>query len=160
VESLHGGHDGRRGTQKPWTGGRKIDRGDFDRRSNAPSRYFQPLTSVAQARALPKPVPGTLFRWVKLVSWFESGLFAALLFFWIAPGFHSQTSLFGLLHGIGYLGLCALIFIALMRREAPWPLFAATLTPVGPFGTVIGIELIERRGWGIERAGRGSSQPG
>jgi hypothetical protein len=47
--------------------------------------------------------------------------------------------------------LCGLIFVALLRREAPWPLFAATLTPIGPFGTVIGIELIERRGWGIER---------
>ena len=107
----------------------------------ATARYAQPL---------PKPVPGTLFRWVKLAAWFELALFAALLFFWLAPGYHSQTSLFGLLHGLGYLVLCALIFWALMRREAPWPLFAGTLTPVGPLGTVIGIELIERRGWGIE----------
>ncbi len=74
----------------------------------------------------------------------------SLVFFWIAAGYDSQTALFGLLHGVGYLGLCALIFWAVMRREAPWPLFAATLTPVGPFGTVIGIELIERRGWGVE----------
>jgi hypothetical protein len=96
-------------------------------------------------------VPGPLFRWVKIASWCESFLFATLLIFWIAPGYASETSLFGLLHGIGYLGLCALIFVALMRREAPWPLFAATLTPVGPFGTVVGVELIERRGWGIER---------
>jgi hypothetical protein len=100
--------------------------------------------------ALPKPVPGRLFRWVKIVSWVESGLFAALLFFWLAPGYHSETSLFGLMHGIGYLGLCALILVALYHREVPWPLFAATLTPVGPFGTVVGIELIERRGWGID----------
>src|SRR3954447_1328945 len=103
------------------------------------------------AEALRKPVPAALFRWVKIASWFESCLFAALLFFWIAPGYASQTSLFGLLHGIGYLGLCALIFWAVMRGEAPWPLLAATLTPVGPFGTLIAIELIERRGWGIER---------
>ena len=101
--------------------------------------------------ALPRPVPGRLFRWVKIASWFESALFAALLFFWIASGYASETSLFGLLHGVGYLGLCALIFWAVMRREAPWPLLAATLTPVGPFGTVIAIELIERRGWGIGR---------
>ena len=101
--------------------------------------------------ALPKPVPGRLFTVVKVASWFELCLFAALLFFWIAPGYHSETSLFGLLHGVGYLALCALIFVALIRREAPWPLFAATLTPVGPLGTVIGIELIERRGWGIQR---------
>ena len=111
------------------------------------------VTTAEQVQPLPKPVPGTLFRWVKYASWFESCLFAALLFFWIAPGYHSETSLFGLLHGVGYLGLCALVFVALLRREAPWPLFAATLTPIGPFGTVIGIELIERRGWGIERSG-------
>ena len=79
------------------------------------------------------------------------GLFTALLFFWIAPGYDSETALFGLLHGIGYLGLCALIFWAIMRREAPWPLLAATLTPFGPLGAVIGIELIERRGWGISQ---------
>jgi len=110
------------------------------------------VATAEHASALPKPVPGTLFKWVKYVSWFESGLFAGLLFFWIAPGYGSQTSLFGLLHGVGYLGLCALIFVALLRREAPWPLFAATLTPIGPFGTVIGIELIERRGWGIAKS--------
>jgi hypothetical protein len=95
-------------------------------------------------------VPGPLFRWVKLASWFELCLFASLLFFWIAPGYESQTALFGLMHGLGYLGLCALIFVAIMRRQAPWPLFAATLTPLGPVGSVVGIELIERRGWGIE----------
>jgi hypothetical protein len=99
---------------------------------------------------LPRPVPGRLFRWVKIASWFELGLFTALLFFWIAPGFASETGLFGLLHGVGYLGLCALIFWAIVRREAPWPLLAATLTPFGPLGAVIGIELIERRGWGVE----------
>ena len=109
--------------------------------------------AVAQrSDPLPKPVPGRLFRWVKWGSWAESCLFAALLFFWIASGYDSQTSLFGLLHGLGYLALLALILVAVMRREAPWPLLAASLTPVGPFGTVIGIELIERRGWGIESA--------
>jgi hypothetical protein len=109
------------------------------------------VATAEHTHPLPKPVPGALFRWVKFASWFESGLFAALLFFWLAPGYASQTSLFGLLHGVGYLGLCALIFWAVMRREAPWPLLAATLTPIGPFGTLIGIELIERRGWGIAR---------
>jgi len=110
------------------------------------------VATAEHAHPLPKPVPGTLFKWVKYASWFESGLFAALLFFWLAAGYESQTSMFGLLHGIGYLGLLALIFWAVMRREAPWPLLAASLTPVGPFGTVIGIELIERRGWGIAKS--------
>ena len=109
------------------------------------------MAAADHTHPLGKPIPGRLFRWVKIVSWFESCLFAALLFFWIAPGYDSQTGLFGLLHGVGYLGLCALVFVALLRHEAPWPLFAATLTPIGPFGTVIGIELIERKGWGIQQ---------
>jgi hypothetical protein len=112
------------------------------------------VATLESAHPLRKPVPGTLFRWVKYTSWFESGLFAALLFFWIAPGYHAQTSLFGLLHGLGYLALLALILWAVFRREAPWPLLAASLTPVGPFGTLIGVELIERRGWGIDRPER------
>jgi hypothetical protein len=41
------------------------------------------------------------------------------------------------------------IWIAAVRREAPYTLLAATLTPVGPVGSVIGIELIERKGWGV-----------
>jgi hypothetical protein len=106
-----------------------------------------------------RPVPGTLFHWVKLASWFESALFAALLFFWLAPGFEHETFIFGLSHGLGYIGLCVLIFVAIVRREAPWPLLAATLTPVGPFGSVIGVELIERRGWGISQPGIDTAGP-
>ena len=108
------------------------------------------MSGAKQTHPLPRPVPGRLFHWVKIASWVELCLFATLLFFWIAPGYDSQTALFGLLHGVGYLGLCALILLAIARREAPWPLLAATLTPLGPVGSVVGIELIERRGWGIE----------
>jgi hypothetical protein len=98
---------------------------------------------------LRKPVPGRFFEFVKFASWFEAGLFAALLFFWLAPGFEDETSLFGLMHGLGFIVLCALIWAAVLRREAPYPLLAATLTPVGPFGSVVGIALIEKRGWGV-----------
>jgi hypothetical protein len=98
---------------------------------------------------LPPPVPGRLFRWVKIASWVELGLFAALLFFWLMPGFEHETFIFGLAHGLGYIALCLLIFVTILRREAPWPLLAATLTPVGPVGSVIAIELIERRKLGI-----------
>src|SRR5262249_30098375 len=87
---------------------------------------------------------------------FELCLFTALLFFWIAPGYEGETALFGLAHGLGYLGLCVLILVAILRREGPWPLLAATLTPLGPLGSVIGIELIERRGWGIAASGTGT----
>ena len=96
-------------------------------------------------------MPGRLFFWVKLASWLELCLFAALLFFWLAPGYEGETFVFGLAHGIGYIALCLLILLTIVRRQAPWPLLAATLTPRGPVGSVVGIELIERRGWGIGR---------
>jgi hypothetical protein len=95
--------------------------------------------------ALRKPVPGAFFPWVKWASYIELGLFAALLFFWLAPGFEGETFVFGLSHGIGFIILCLLIWIAVLRREAPYTLLAATLTPAGPVGSVIGIAMIERR---------------
>ena len=110
--------------------------------------------------ALPRPVPGPLFTLCKVASWIELGLFAGLLFFWLAPGFEHETFIFGLSHGIGYIALCLLILLTVIRREAPWPLLAATLTPAGPVGSVIGIELIERKGWGVDPLDRGSSVAG
>ena len=99
-----------------------------------------PPAPVLRARA-----PGALFPWVKRASWVELGLFAALLFFWLVPGFERQTFVFGLSHGIGFILLCLLIFVAVLRRVAPYWLLAASLTPAGPVGSVIGIEVIERR---------------
>jgi hypothetical protein len=104
---------------------------------------------------LRKPVPGPLFVWVKWVSWVELAVFAGLILFWLMPGFETPTMVFGWAHGLGFIALCILIWVACIRREAPYPLLAATLTPVGPLGSVIAIELIERRGWGVAAKGEG-----
>jgi hypothetical protein len=96
-----------------------------------------------------KPVPGELFVWVKRVSWIELAVFAGLLFFWLMPGFETETMVFGWAHGLGFIALCLLIWVACIRKETPYTLLAATVTPAGPVGSVIGIELIERKGWGI-----------
>jgi hypothetical protein len=96
-----------------------------------------------------KPVPGELFVWVKRLSWVELAIFAGLIAFWLLPGFETETMLFGWAHGLGFIALCVVIWIACVRKQAPYTLLAATLTPVGPVGSVIGIELIERKGWGI-----------
>ena len=104
---------------------------------------------------LRKPVPGALFRKVKVLSWIELGIFAALILFWLLPGFDTETMLFGWAHGLGFIALCIVIWVACGKREAPYTLLAATLTPVGPVGSVIGIELIERRGWGVADSPRG-----
>ena len=98
-------------------------------------------------------MPGQLFVWVKRLSWVELAIFAGLIVFWLAPGFETETMLFGWAHGLGFIVLCIVIWIAAVRREAPYTLLAATLTPVGPVGSVIGIELIERKGWGVADRG-------
>jgi hypothetical protein len=104
---------------------------------------------VARRKPFEKPVPGELFVWVKRFSWVELAVFSGLLLFWLLPGFETATMLFGWAHGLGFIALCVVIWIACIRKEAPYTLLAATLTPVGPVGSVIGIELIERNGWGI-----------
>jgi hypothetical protein len=106
---------------------------------------------------LAKPVPGRLFVWVKRLSWVELAIFSALIVFWVLPGFEAETMVFGWAHGIGFVCLCVVIWIAAVRREAPYTLLAATLTPVGPVGSVIGIELIERKGWGVAKKGHEDS---
>jgi hypothetical protein len=100
---------------------------------------------VEQARVLRRPTPGALWPWVKRASWLELAIFTVLVLFWLLPGFDRETFIFGLSHGIGYIALCVLIWIAILRHEAPYTLLAATLTPVGPLGSVIAIEVIERR---------------
>ena len=97
-------------------------------------------------RELPGRAPGALFPWVKRLSLLELAIFIGLLVVWLAPGMEHPTFWFGLAHGIGFILLCLLIWVAVMRREAPFWLLAAALTPVGPVGSTIGIEVIERRG--------------
>jgi hypothetical protein len=91
------------------------------------------------------PVPGPLFGWAKLASYIELVLFAGLLVVWLAPGLEHATFYFGLAHGIGFIVLALVIWAAVLRHEAPYTLLAATLTPVGPVGSVIAIHYLERR---------------
>lgn len=125
----------------------------FPCRSSQPWRCagFSSLRLVSDAPAIDgerefRPrVAGPVFRWVKWASFVELAIFAGLLVVWLLPGLKEATFVFGLAHGIGYIALCLLLWVAILRREAPFWLFAATLTPVGPVGSVIGIEWLERR---------------
>jgi hypothetical protein len=112
----------------------------------SPARAEQAVADETDAaQALRRPAPGPLWPWVKRASWLELAIFCALCFFWLAPGFDHQAMVFGWAHGIGFIALCLLIWLAILRHEAPYTLLAATLTPVGPLGSVIAIEVIERR---------------
>lgn len=91
------------------------------------------------------PVPGRLYELVKVASYVELALFAGLLIVWLAPGMEGATFVFGLAHGIGFIALALLIWFAAIRHEVPYTLLAATLTPVGPVGSVIAIHYIDRK---------------
>jgi len=104
------------------------------------------------ASVLRTPVPGPMFARVKLASYIELALFAALIVVWLAPGLEGPTSILGLAHGLGFVALALFIWAAVLRHEAPYTLLAATLTPVGPVGSVIAIHYIERRTPAAERS--------
>ena len=86
-----------------------------------------------------------MWPWIKRASYFELALFAGLIAVWVAPGLEGATFFFGLAHGLGFVALAIVIWIAALRHEAPYTLLAATLTPVGPVGSVIAIEYLERK---------------
>jgi hypothetical protein len=106
----------------------------------------EPAVIGAQTRpVLRQARPGPLFVWVKRASYAELALFAGLLVVWLLPGLEGATFVLGLSHGLGYIALVLLIWAAILRHEAPYTLLAATLTPAGPVGSVIAIEVLERR---------------
>ena len=74
---------------------------------------------MARRKPFEKPVPGELFVWVKRLSWIELAIFAGLLVFWLLPGFETETMLFGWAHGLGFIALCVVIWIACVRKRGP-----------------------------------------
>jgi hypothetical protein len=120
-------------------------------------------SATTQPHELRRAQPGALYPWVRRASWLETAVFAALVAFWLLPGFAGPTTVFGWAHGIGYLALLGLIFVAVLRHEVPFWLLAATFTPLGPIGSVAGIAYLDRRRFrdGVSGAvgGRGSTQP-
>ena len=115
------------------------------RRVHPAVRYQCRVTPEATAGVLRQPEPGRLYPYVRRASYFELALFSGLLIVWAIPGLDQPTFAFGLAHGVGFVCLAILIWIAVLRHEAPYWLLAATLTPFGPVGSVIGIAHLDRR---------------
>jgi hypothetical protein len=85
------------------------------------------------------------FRAVRIYSAFESLIFAALLVVWIG-GMSQHTQLvIGWIHGIAWICLSIAVAVGCRRGVFPWPLLAATVSPLGPFGSTAGIEVLRRQ---------------
>ena len=85
------------------------------------------------------------FQAVRLYSAFEVLLFTSLLVVWIGRVDEGAEAVLGWSHGIGWILLCLLVYEGCRRRVFPWPLLAATVSPLGPVGSSVGIEVVRHR---------------
>ena len=85
------------------------------------------------------------FQAVRLYSAFEVVLFSALLVVWLGELSAEAKTVLGWCHGVGWILLCCLVYLGCVRRVFPWPLLAATVSPLGPVGSSLGLELLARR---------------
>jgi uncharacterized membrane protein len=91
------------------------------------------------------------FQAVRLYSLAEVCVFAALLVVAIGELSEDAEQVLGWTHGIGWIVLCLLVAHGARRGTFPWPLLAATVSPLGPVGSTIGIEYLARRRTGARR---------
>jgi hypothetical protein len=87
----------------------------------------------------------TYFRAVRLYSAIEVCVFTALLVVWIGGLGDDPKLVLGWCHGIGWTFLCGLVLVGCVRRDFPWPVLAATVSPLGPIGATLAIELTARQ---------------
>ena len=87
----------------------------------------------------------TWFGGVRLFSAIEILVFAALLVVAIGDLGETPKAVLGWTHGVGWIVLCVLVYIGCVRRVFPWPLLAATVSPLGPVGSTAGLEWLAHR---------------
>ncbi len=85
------------------------------------------------------------FTAVRLYSLFELTLFGALLVVAIGGLSEDAELVLGWSHGVGWILLCIAVAVGCSRRAFPWPLLAATVSPLGAVGSTVGLELLSRR---------------
>ena len=85
------------------------------------------------------------FQAVRLYSLAEVCVFTALLVVAIGNLNEDLELILGWTHGIGWIILCLLVAYGCGRRVFPWPLLAATVSPLGPVGSTAGLEYLARR---------------
>jgi len=75
------------------------------------------------------------FLTLKRLSFAHSTVYAILLTVWAIPGLHPLEFVFGLAHGLGWIGMCVLSLEAVRARVIPLRLgvAVAVIGAVGPF---------------------------
>jgi hypothetical protein len=81
------------------------------------------------------------FQAVRLYSAAELTVFTALVVVWVGGLSDHAKEILGWCHGFGWIGLCIAIAFGCTRRVFPWPVLAAAVSPLGPLGSTIAIEI-------------------
>ena len=85
------------------------------------------------------------FQAVRIYSLVEVCIFTGLIVTAVG-GFSEHAELIlGWTHGFGWILLCLLVARGAVKRIFPWPLLAATVSPLGPIGSTAGLEYLARR---------------
>jgi hypothetical protein len=87
----------------------------------------------------------SFFQAVRLYSALELMLLTALVVVAVGGFDEDAERVLGWSHGIGWILLCLVVGLGCSRRVLPWPLLAATVSPLGPLGSTIGLEILARR---------------
>src|SRR3712207_4489835 len=88
---------------------------------------------------------------VRLYAGLESLVFLALIVVWQAELSADAKTVRGWVHGFGWIALCLLVAYGYVRKLFPGTLLAATVSPAGPLGALVGFELLVRRSRGAGR---------
>jgi hypothetical protein len=81
------------------------------------------------------------FQAVRRYSQFELVLFSGLVVC-VIMGWDSAELVLGWAHGFGWIFLCGLVGWGWRRGDFNGPVLAATVSPLGPLGSTIGIEWL------------------
>jgi hypothetical protein len=88
-----------------------------------------------------------LFQFLRALSFANSAVFTALLVFWLAPGYSTETTVFGWCHGCMWILLSVLSIVGVRRGAIPfWLAVVVTVVGgVGPFAGSAGFVVETRR---------------
>ena len=88
-----------------------------------------------------------LFSVLRAMSFANSAIFSALLYFWLSPGHEAATTVCGWGHGCLWIALSVLCLVAVQRRAIPfWLAVVVTVVGgVGPFAGTAGFVVESRR---------------
>jgi hypothetical protein len=85
------------------------------------------------------------FQAVRIYSLVEVCIFTSLIVTAVGGFSEDAELILGWTHGFGWILLCLLVANGARRRIFPWPLLAATVSPLGPIGSTAGLEYLARR---------------